>query len=565
MKNYMGSSIKSGSIRINQVGYRQNDTKVAFIAFDKEEEFKAACGQPFYVYKTYHKLTFSGKLKPAIIGLDSMPVKDIASGEFLLQADFSAVHTEGQYFLEFGSDRSPEFRIGKDVYKDLTNALLLMFYYQRCGRDGVKAEYTDSLFAHDPCHTALAKYYDESDPIYGYDTADVSGGWHDAGDFGRYVTPAVKAVADLLLAYEHFPKIAHLDFGGPEFLLGEVRYEIEWLLKMQNHKTGGVYHKVTTKNHADPMSLPQDDNAPLFLAPVSAQATGNFAASMAFASRIFREDLVFANTCIRAAEKAWSWLTANTDADIYLDPPFFRTGGYIDQNSRDERCWAAVELYRTTGEAGYLDYLAENPPPEPGFGWADVGSYAMTSYLLSEQAGRGSGPVAQKTDLYHRIKANYMKSVDDIMDISSGDGYKVSLNRYVWGSNMDVANNAMALILADMIEPDPKYKKVILDQLHYLLGRNTNDISYVTCFGAKSAQNPHHRPSMRFGRTYPGMLVGGPFANVSSLTKDPLSGLFTESTPPGKCYIDASGSFSMNEICIYWNSPLVFVMAYLGR
>jgi endoglucanase len=34
--------------------------------------------------------------------------------------------------------------------------------------------------------------------------------------------------------------------------------------------------------------------------------------------------------------------------------------------------------------------------------------------------------------------------------------------------------------------------------------------------------------------------------------------------PPAKRYVDHKGSFSSNEITIYWNSPVYFVMAVLG-
>ncbi|HAU86842.1 MAG TPA: glycoside hydrolase, partial [Lachnospiraceae bacterium] len=54
-------------------------------------------------------------------------------------------------------------------------------------------------FAHGDCHQAKARIYGTEDYM------DVSGGWHDAGDYGRYVVATSKAVADLMIAYQANP------------------------------------------------------------------------------------------------------------------------------------------------------------------------------------------------------------------------------------------------------------------------------------------------------------------------------------------------------------------------
>ena len=221
-------------IRLNQVGYRPQDKKVAFITCDSS---------PFEIFRVDQTLVMKGVLKKS----DRTRIVDPSSGDILWEADFSELTEEGHYFLTTGSTQSTSFLIGKAVYQDLTAGILKMFYYQRCGGTDTDSRYVASIFAHTPCHTGKARFYNPQDPLYGGVEADVSGGWHDAGDYGRYVSPAAKAVVDLLLAVQHFPSIQSIDFGGPERILDETRYEIEWLLKMQNGITGGVYHKVTTR------------------------------------------------------------------------------------------------------------------------------------------------------------------------------------------------------------------------------------------------------------------------------------------------------------------------------
>lgn len=537
---------KENPIRLNQIGYRPEDNKVAFVISDE---------RTFRLYTEDDQLVFTGNLSLYSKDKDGNPVVDPNSGDITRAADFTSFDYNGNYYVKVRNDVSPVFGIAEDVYDEVTKAVLKMFYYQRSGE--LEAEYVGELFAREAGHTQKASYYDPDDPVYGDVEIDVHGGWYDAGDFGRYITPASKAVADLLLTAEHFPTTQEIDFGGPEKLLGEIRYELEWMLKMQNPETGGVYHKVTAKDHAPMTILPHEDKSPLYLSPVSAQATGDFAAVMAYAYRMYKDiDEEFANQCLDAAIFAWEWLEENPTVNRYTDPSFFTTGTYNDVSATDERYWAAAELYKTTGDEKYLKYMEDDYLPKPGFGWVEMGSYAHVAILTNPL-------IEEDTELYQKTKNAFINNAQSILKIWEKDGYKVALDYYVWGSNKDLADRAMMLIFADMIEPDPRYKEAVLDQIHYFLGRNANDISYVTAFGEKSAQNPHHRPSAVLETTVPGMLVGGPNAEIMNEIWDPVSQIVDENTPPARRYADVTGSYATNEICIYWNSPLAYVLGYV--
>ncbi|KNY25649.1 glycoside hydrolase family 9 protein [Pseudobacteroides cellulosolvens] len=543
---------KANPIRLNQVGYRPDDSKVAFVV-SQDRTFK--------LYTADDKLFMTGNLPVYKADEKGEVLVDEKSGDITRSADFTNFNLEGSFYIKVRADKSPVFKIEPNVYDGLTAGVLKVFYYQRCGGNGITEEYAGEKFAHDPCHTGKAKYYDPTNEIYGSVEIDVSGGWHDAGDYGRYVTPASKAVADLLLTAEHFPAMADLDFGGPDKILAETRYEIEWMLKMQNPITGGVYHKVTTKNHASMTALPEADKDQLYLSPVSAQATADFAAVMAYAYRMYNKiDPAFAQECMVAAKKAWEWLTANPDANAYVDPSFFGTGTYNDGNAKDELFWAAAELFKTTKEEKYLDYLtsyvAGKSNLDNGFGWADMGSYAQVAYLTTES-------VDKNDELYKKIKQNFIDHAASIIETWKKDGYKVALDDYVWGSNKDLSDRAMILIIANMLEEKHEYKAAVLDQLNYLLGRNAMDISYVTGYGEKAAKHPHHRQSVINEQAVPGMLVGGPNGYIMDVNGDPVAKMVDEKTPPAKCYADVDGSYATNEICIYWNSPLVYILGYL--
>lgn len=107
-------------------------------------------------------------------------------------ADFSDVTDEGTYKIVLDTgEESYEFVIADDVYDDIYKDSVLMLYNQRCGTE-LDADISGD-FAHEACHTGTGI-------VYGTDIAlDVTGGWHDAGDYGRYVVSGAKAVQDLLL------------------------------------------------------------------------------------------------------------------------------------------------------------------------------------------------------------------------------------------------------------------------------------------------------------------------------------------------------------------------------
>ena len=113
------------------------------------------------------------------------------------------------------------------------------------------------------------------------------------------------------------------------------------------------------------------------------------------------------------------------------------------------------------------------------------------------------------------------------------------------------------MLMANQLTPDAKYVKAAEEQLNYLLGTNTNSYCFVTGFGTLSPENPHHRPSQVLGTAMPGMLIGGPDANL----EDPYAKATLTEKANAACYVDNVQSYSCNEVTIYWNSPLVYLLA----
>lgn len=524
------------TVNINQLGYKNDAKKLATITDESVTGYEV-------INVSDGKTVASGNIVSDDWHYDS------AADERYAIVDFSDVKDDGTYKVKVSTgDESYEFPVGDKVYDDVYKASVIMLYDQRCGSELDESVAGD--FAHAACHTGKAI-------VYGSDEAkDVTGGWHDAGDYGRYVVPGAKTVQDLILAYESSDKVAKDDsIGIPESgngvpdVLDEARYELDWMLKMQDSVSGGVYHKVTGEVFPETV-LAVDETAQMILSPISNTATGDFAAVMAKASVVYRQyDAEFADTCLAAAERAWKYLGEHEGDPGFVNAGDIVTGTYSDGSDRDEYLWAAAELYIATKDEKYNDFVksAIKQTVKYGLGWADVGYYGIYDYCVN---------IKDCDD----EKAILKEGVDDLVKNYGKCGFgSTTGGEYVWGSNMAVADNGMLLIMASRILGDDTYLEYAGDQLNYLLGRNPVSYCYVTGFGSQTPENPHHRPSEVLGKAMPGMLVGGANGNL----QDPYAKAVLADYSGERCYVDNAQSFSCNEVTIYWNSPLIYLLAEL--
>ena len=174
---------------INQIGYRPGDTKTVIVKSQRTETFQVVnvdTGEEVYS-GTFGEFGFHA------------PSDDVVRA-----GDFSAVTAPGTYKIVTDVGETYPFKVEEGVYADLYKAVVRMLYLQRCGIELTEEE--AGPFSHGICHQGDAIVYGEQKKL------DVSGGWHDAGDYGRYVVAGAKAVQDLLLAYEDY-RISADDMG----------------------------------------------------------------------------------------------------------------------------------------------------------------------------------------------------------------------------------------------------------------------------------------------------------------------------------------------------------------
>lgn len=557
-------------VRVDQVGYLPTETKFGVVV-------SASATGPFDVRRVSDDASvFSGSLAAAFTDLDS--------GDSIRTADFSTLSTTGSYYLDVaGVGVSQPFDIGLDAFMGAFVTVMRGFYGQRCGIAVNLGTVDGVAYNHAICHASgaandLPSTYHASSGKSG--TKNTPKGWHDAGDFGKYVVNSGISTGELLWAYEWFSnRVGNLDLNIPESgdgtpdVLDEARWNIEWMLTMQD-TDGGVWHKNTSAGFGS-FTLPEFDNAGTRYivgrggatpSPYKTScSTADFAAVMAIAARLFQPfDATFSTTCLTAAESAWTWVSANPNVS-FVQPAGISTGGYNDNNCSDERLWAAAELFHTTGTASYDTYVTTNTPGGTLFtstniqGWGSMRNLALWTYYFA--------PGGNST-LKGRIYNDTLTAANTIASRTSGatNGYKVSLTsgQYYWGSNEVAAQSGVFLLAADRMAPSTIYVNAAMNNLHYLLGRNTHNVSFVTHVGENFLQNPHHRPSASPQYSalapWPGLLVGGPNANdndgspLDSIPKPPTG-------RPAKRWVDHQNSYASNETAINWNAPLAFLLA----
>lgn len=522
----------TGAIRLNSLGYLPQQEKEATITADVNT----------FVVKDAetNETLFSGKT--------SDPFYQEDTGQEVVMADFSALHRPGSYYLELSNgSRSVIFPVGETIYRDPFRTTMRGFYLWRCGM-AVAGDHGGDHFCTEACHMEDG-YLDYLGEKGGQ--RDGSGGWHDAGDHGKYIVNAGITMGILSMAWEQFqPQIEKINLQLPETAPGlpsylqELKWEMSWVLKMQYADgSGRVSHKLTRTNFSG-FIMPQDDKEKRYFTEWSSAATASFTAMTAQAARLFAPyDPAYADRLLTAARLSYDYLQQHPEEKPFIQGDF-QTGGY-QTTDPDDRLWAAAELWQTTGEEAYLLDFEQRAAAisfrvDEDWDWGNVTNLGMFTYLLSEREGKNR--VVEE-----RIRENALRAADNMVTRARNDAYGRALVRYYWGCNGTVARQTLNLYVAEKLQPRDDYRETALTQIAHLFGRNTYNRSYVTGLGINPPMHPHDRRSGadKVEAPWPGYLVGGGHSATD--------------------WVDLEESYSHNEIAINWQASLVFALAWMIR
>ena len=402
------------AIALNQLGFQPGSQKLAILS--------GAGGKP-----VPWTVTDAAGAK-VLSGLSHPYGEDAAAGMMVQRIDLSGLTKPGEgYRLQAAGVTSDAFRVEAALYRPLAEGSLAYFYHNRAGVP-IEARFAGGeRWARPAGHPhevvgCFAGKDQKGNSWPGCDyKLDVTGGWYDAGDHGKYVVNGGISLWTLQNLYERLPK-SFADGGlplpeagnGVSDLLDHARWQMEFMLRMQvpdgkhlrlpvgqatNDKplqfsevdAGGMaHHKIADMNWTALPMRPDRDPEVRVLHASSTAATLNLAATAAQCARIWRSiDPAFSAQCQKAAERAWK--AALRNPDILAVGDFAGSGGYGDADLSDEFYWAAAELYVTTGGAPYLEMLRKLPHfarinGEPG--WAGVFSVGRGWWRWTRCGGR---------------------------------------------------------------------------------------------------------------------------------------------------------------------------------
>ncbi|WP_435600230.1 glycoside hydrolase family 9 protein [Streptomyces sp. C10-9-1] len=575
-KEFAHAADTGPAVKVNQHGYLPNSPKRATLVTD------AANALPWTLRGAGGGTVATGTTEPG--GFDA------SAGASVHTIDFSGVSATGTFRLAVGGEESHSFDIRPDLYDSLRTDSMRFFYTNRSGI-AIDGGIAGAAYARPaghlgsapntgdtqvPCQTPKS-YVDNWTCDY---TLDVTGGWYDAGDHGKYVVNGGIATYQLLSAWERAVAegsqaqlgdsalaVPERGNGVPD-ILDEARWNLEFMLRMQvpdgRPLAGMVHHKVHDESWTGPPTLPHQDKKKRELHRPSTAATLNLAAVAAQGARIYeRFDPGFAARLRSAAERAYT--AARAEPALYA-PRADRVGGgpYNDSDVSDEFYWAAAELYLTTKRGSYLDdvrssrfHTAGAAFSQNGFYW---GSVAALAQLDLARFGDGLTEHA-------KIRTWVTAAADRLISFQRaerfGQTYTPTTGKYDWGSNAAMLNNQVVLATAYDLTGTDAYADAAFEGFDYLFGRNALGQSYITGYGANDAKNQHSRwYAKSFDASLPNPPVGTVAGGPNSSLQDPLASSWLHGCAPQLCYVDNLEAWSLNEITINWNSALAWMSAF---
>ena len=576
------------AIRVNQLGYFPKGPKRAtWVVEGNDAQAIAKKAVPFEIVDSAGTVVHHGMTAP--FG------KDPTSGRFVQRIDFSSYTGKGEGLrIRLSSENGEKNGVTSDAFairpaalKQLSRDALRYFFYTRSGIALEQPFVENDRWLRPAGHPTDKQVPCAPDAKCSY-SLDVSGGWYDAGDYGKYVVNGGLSVWLLMNLWEASQQLSlpvvgakdgdlHLPESGNKLpdLLDEARWEMEWLLKMQvpegNPQAGLVHHKMHDTDWSALGTPPVLGSLPRQLRPVSTAATLNLAATAAQAARVFAKlDPKFAERCLSAAKRAWAAAEAHP---ALIAPRSDNKGGgpYEDATISDERFWAASGAVRHHGRQSLL----RHPEQEPALP-APEGSRGRNARKRS--TGEPPTPWAHSRSPSRPHRAHRPKCATPIaravveiaekyLAMSKADGFGQPYvgSHYSWGSNSIIVNNGLILAYAHAFTKDPRFLEGAVAAMDYVLGRNALGKSYVSGYGVRPLTNPHHRLwahsiDPKFPTPPPGVLSGGPNSDL----QDPYSKGLHPHCIGQTCYVDHIEAYSANEVAINWNAALSWLAAYLN-
>lgn len=411
---------------------------------------------------------------------------------------------------------------------------------------------------------------------------DLSGGWHDCGDYIKFhVTGPYTALLNLY-GYDKFPA-AYPDNYSPAYskgpsngipdILDEVKIETDYLIKCVNDGST-IYWQIGDGNDHNSFNEPISNseeklyNNSKIRTVYSAtsghsNAFGSSAAALAMMSILYQSfDATYAQSCLTAAEQYYNVAKTNmaVTADAVANDGFYSWLGGQYSKYYDEMGMAAALLYRAKNNQNYLtdaENFANSADQWTTFNYGSIDHllffelYKITakSTYLSKVQSKVNGYTNASCGYYHNTNWGSLRDAGNAAllaalyhsETGNSNAYSFAKSNidFILGSHGFISNDAPA-------------------NFSFLIGYNELNGGYPSsphhgaAFGQSSnawtkyTQEGNNPGSVGFKFLLKGGLAGGPEASCSNFT-------------------DNITNYVSSEYCSYYNAAFTSAVAYINK
>lgn len=568
-----GQKPETSWIRINQLGYKTQGIKVAVWCSKTETgvgNWELVNAKTGTVVFTGNQTTLFGAYGPY---------------QHTARLNFSTFETPGRYFLRAGITRSPEFRIGDDVYNGAADFCLR---YMRQQRTGFNPYLKDSCHTHDGY-----VLYGEKAGIKDSTRIDVVGGWHDASDYLQYTTTSANATYHLLAAYRDFPNVFSdekaangLDGNnGIADVLDEAKWGLDWLLKMHPRKDWMFNQIADDRDHMG-MRIPAQDTfygrgfeRPVYFLSGEPQQRGKymnattgtsssaakFSSAFSLGYQIFsKQNPDYAQTIYEKSLTAYQFAQQKQGftQTASVRSPYI----YAEMNWSDDMELAATQLANITNSKSRLKQAYRFAQIEKITPWLGKDTAAHYQWYPFINLGHYELAKQLKGKKQNRILNYYKQGIQGVWNLARQNAFYRGIP-YIWCSNNLTTSFAIQCYWYRSISQDAGFEELEQANFDWLFGCNPWGTSMV--YGLPAWGDTPVDPHSAFThlKNYPidGGLVDGPV--YGSIYKN-LIGIklyqpdeYEHLQSNLAVYHDDYGDYSTNEPTMDGTASLIYLLA----
>lgn len=569
-------------VRINQLGYLPESTKVAVFLSQNDEKNKA------------FELKDSKTNKTVFSGTATEHNAERWGMKKALRLNFSKYDKNGSYYIECNGVKSPVFKINADVYDNTADYVLNYMRQQRCGYN----PYLDTL-----CHQHDGYMVDHKE-LEG-SKIDVTGGWHDASDYLQYLTTSANATFQMLFAWQQTPDksifkdeydaMGNKGANGIPDILDEARWGLEWLIKM-NPEPELMFNQIADDRDHAGYRLPSEDyvdygwgagtGRPVF--PVTGKPQGlkednknrstgvsssaaKFASAFSLGADIYKDidPELSAAMKIKALE-AYEYgkkYPGNNQTACTVSPYFYEEDNWVD----DMELAAAVE-YNLSQDAKWrkdADYWGQLEEVTP---WMELGRARHYQFYPFVNLGHYYLASSQDENISKKYQGFMKMGLESLLNrAEANDDPFLNGIPFIWCSNNLTAAAITQAQLYNQVSDDSTYEEMEAALRDWLFGCNpwgTSMISGLPTDGDSPMQVHSSYYTLR-GENTPGGLVDGPIYNRIYST---LRGIKLDQDDPyvpfnngASVYHDDPGDYSSNEPTMDGTASLTFYLSTMEK